>query len=137
MVPLVYTIITIFYPIAFPISRVLDCLFGESTTHEDGGISRVELEALMVLQNREHREAFGRYISEGKPIDLANAVSASDFVEGDHNNAPSASAQSGLSMQEVALMTGVMRLSDIRAGDAMTLIDDVFMISADIRLDQT
>lgn len=134
MVPLVYTIITILYPIAFPISRALDYLFGESGAAEESGISRAELEALMVLQNREHRETFGKSITEGKPIDLAHAVSTGECVDVAQPSPPP--THSGLSMQEVALMTGVMRLSDSRAADAMTMIDDVFMISSSTRLDQ-
>ena len=48
LIPVVYTLIFILYPIAYPISRVLDKLFGED--EEEGPLRRSEFEALVMMQ---------------------------------------------------------------------------------------
>lgn len=45
----VWFLLTLFYPIAYPLSRVLDYLFGADEA--DSSVSRLELEALMTLQS--------------------------------------------------------------------------------------
>jgi hypothetical protein len=52
----VWFMITVLYPIAYPISRILDYIFGEE---EEGHMSRNELEALVILQSPSHKREFG------------------------------------------------------------------------------
>lgn len=50
---LVYFLLILFYPVSFPIAKILDYFIGEEDG--DGGISREELEALVVLQGADYR----------------------------------------------------------------------------------
>jgi hypothetical protein len=58
---LVNLLITVLYPVAFPISKILDVIFGEQ---ESGDMSRDELQALMILQSSGHEAEFRQSIRQ-------------------------------------------------------------------------
>jgi hypothetical protein len=53
---LVYFLLLLFYPIAYPISLLLDYLFGQED--DSGSMSRDELEALVLLQGEKRQELY-------------------------------------------------------------------------------
>lgn len=114
LTPLVYTLFALFYPIAFPISKVLDFWFGEE--EDSGSISRKELEALVILQGDEH-----------KRLTRQNTLNY-----GGENG----SHVEGLSTHEVQLMTGILKLSKMIVKDAMIAVEKVCMVSSATKLNK-
>mmetsp|Transcript_15280 Transcript_15280/g.28758 ORF Transcript_15280/g.28758 Transcript_15280/m.28758 type:complete len:488 (-) Transcript_15280:124-1587(-) len=106
----VYFLLYVLYPVTFPISKVLDYIFGHP---DDNSFSRNELEALVILQNATCRDEF-------KPCEQN---------VGDDSS-------SELTRDEIGIMTGVLRLSHLTARDAMIPIDRVSMISSSVILDE-
>jgi hypothetical protein len=90
--PVVYILFALFYPISFPISKLLDYWFGEDD--DNGNISRRELEALVILQGDDHKKLMR---SQTLRPSLDDNDSHSAFEE-------------GLSAHEVQLMTGILKL---------------------------
>lgn len=118
---LVYFLLALFYPITFPISKVLDYVFG---AEEDGGsISREELEALVILQGSNHRK-----LARENSI-MSDSDKSAVMEEGD-------SPEDGLSSHEVNLMTGILKLSTCTVRSAMIPVKKVFMISGCTRLNE-
>ena len=105
----VWFLLYVLYPITFPISKVLDCIFG---SEEEKPFSRNELEALVILQNAACREEYKQ-------------------VESSSNE------NSELSRDEIGIMTGVLRVSSQTALDAMIPINKVSMISSNVVLDES
>ena len=108
LIPVVWAIIFLFYPVSYPISVVLDRTFG----HEDKAstISRDELEALMILQNPQHRKAFGRSIENGTPATITPAISGRSSPQSayqcdgeDDESLESVGKSEGLTMTEVIM----------------------------------
>ena len=106
----VYFLLYALYPITFPISKVLDYIFGHS---KDNSLSRSELEALVILQNSTCRNEFER----SGPNQCGDSSSE-------------------LTRDEIGIMTGVLRLSQLTAYDAMIPIGQVSMISSNVVLDE-
>lgn len=106
----VYFLLYVLYPVTFPISKVLDYIFGHP---DDNSFSRNELEALVILQNSTCRDEF-------KPCEQNIGDEAS----------------SELTRDEIGIMTGVLRLSHLTARDAMIPIHRVSMISSSVVLDE-
>ncbi|RYG62175.1 DUF21 domain-containing protein, partial [archaeon] len=117
LTPLVYFLLALFYPISFPFSKVLDCMFG--TDESAGNISRRELEALVVLQGSEHRK-----------LHRTNSMRADSNQEDDKLGREG----EGLSNNEVKMMTGILHLGQLTVRDAMIPVQQVFMISSATRL---
>ncbi len=119
LTPLVYLLFALFYPVAYPISKMLDYWLGED--EDTGNITRTELEALVVLQGddykRLHRNnTFGHELPSTEEVE--NAVGG------------------GLSSHEVKLMTGVLKLSKMVVKEAMIPVENVCMISSMTKLNQ-
>jgi metal transporter CNNM len=122
----VWFLLYVLYPITFPISKILDCVFGHE---EEKSISRNELEAFVILQNAACREEYDEQVSSGSnSSDTTAAGACSDL--------PPAATASELSRDEVGIMTGVLRLSQLTALDAMIPIAQVCMISSGVVLHQ-
>jgi metal transporter CNNM len=99
LVPLVWVVLAIFFPIAYPISKLLDYLIG----HEEGVTmySRLEIVTMMSMQ---HEEAMRR-ASTGHHM--------GDTVRKD----------------DVAIIGGALKYRDMKVSDVMTALDDIFMLS--------
>lgn len=135
---LVYFLFALFYPISFPISKVLDYAFGADDM--DGNISRVELEALVILQGNEHRRLHreNSLMSDGGSDNNSKVISNSAASSEPQSTPSHDSVESGegLSTHEVNLMTGVLRLSKYTIKNAMIPAKKVFMISGSTHLNE-
>ncbi|XP_041354471.1 DUF21 domain-containing protein At4g14240-like isoform X2 [Gigantopelta aegis] len=98
--PLVYLLMGLFFVIAWPISKLLDCLLGQDHATF---FRRAELKVL---------------------VDLHGPSRGSDSHNTDH-----------LSVDEVLIIKGALDMKFKTALDAMLPIKDVFMLSADSKLD--
>eukprot|EP01033_Poteriospumella_lacustris_P002736 gene2736-1986_t len=163
---LVYVLLILFYPVSFPIAKILDYFIGEEDG--DGGISREELEALVVLQGADYRRLSreNSLMTPSTPIsdqakrqakydsiDNANkalsAVTSDSTIHGHEDSLHDAAASgksdasaskhdkiNALSRYEVSLMTGILKLAKITVKDAMIPMRKVFMISSSTKLDE-
>lgn len=111
----VWGIIFVLYPIAYPISLILDYIFGEE--EESSNMTRKELEALMLLQSPERKTSAPSQKSEETP--LISRQKSND----------------NLSHDEIDIMTGVLRLAKMRVADCMIPIEEVYMLSGEAVLD--
>lgn len=112
LTPLVYLLLALFYPVSYPISKILDYWFGED--EDSGNISRNELEALVILQG-----------DDRKKLTRQNTISKKDDNE---------QHLQGLSSHEVKLMTGILNLSKMAVRDAMIPMEKVCMVSSGTKL---
>jgi CBS domain containing-hemolysin-like protein len=164
LVPVVYCLIAVLYPVAYPISKALDKIFGED--EEEGAMTRSELEALVLMQqahtfrlNTERpvpaessvkKKPTGpslvRENSILPPLDttygslnettiLLNDLEAGDGAEEAPEETLNSTHRDGLSAGEVTLMLGVLNLAKQTVGCAMIALEKVFMVSSANRLD--
>lgn len=160
---MVYALLILFYPIAFPIAKLLDYCLGAD--EGDSSITREELEALVVLQGEDYRRlsrensimksrgsssdnllAYNtKYNSIGDPSTSAAAAAALAMSGKADKKSAATAATAGfeeedhkmsLSKYEVNLMTGILKLSKFTVKDAMIPIRKVFMISSSTKLDE-
>ena len=131
MTQFVYFLLALFYPIAFPMSKVLDYLFGDEVT--DGNITRSDLEALVMIQSSEYKRSGSFYKSSSPKI--ANNGHGPTVLQTPTPTPSSPPTPSRLTDVEVLLMTGVLQLSRHTAKNAMRTISDVFMLSSSTTLD--
>ncbi len=128
LVNLVYFLLALFYPVAFPISKLLDYWFGEE---DNGNITRAELEALVILQSEEHKELLSRHndiTSESSfDVDIESAAQSVQINENKENLGK-------LSSQEVRLMTGILKSSHKKVREAMIPIEHVCMLSSSTKI---
>jgi CBS domain containing-hemolysin-like protein len=101
LLPLVYVVLALFFPIAYPIALVLDMWLG----HDEGVTmyNRKEIATMMSIQHEEGQKR-GR--------------NRKDSVQ----------------LEEVTIVGGALKFSDMHVRDAMTPVDKVFMLSANERL---
>ncbi len=161
MTGLVYFLIAFFYPLSYPISKLLDYLLGAEDS--SSSITRTELEALVILQGK-HNNAPNLQVSfetdnqcesvhrTGHSYSLLNgreqgdedgaagsrhlSLSTGDEHDDDLESGEGAAAGSGgLTGHEINLMTGILRLSKTSIGHTMIRMNKVYMISGDTRLD--
>jgi len=152
MTGLVYLLFIIFYPIALPISLILDYWFG---VEESGNAySRSELEALVILQGNNERyqsvpptprryrsinDLESQQSSESMallPLKSANNDQEPHNHSYNNNQTPRKNANESLTSHEINLMTGILKLSKVKVKDAMIPMHQVFMISSSTRLNE-
>jgi metal transporter CNNM len=146
MTGFVYFLVGFFYPIAYPISALLDYILGSEESSSN--ITRTELEALVMLQgkhaglNSEQEDKIkldhNGYIrcSDSAPNEIDLECSDGLSIDIDENEHSSKSeTQSGLSSHEINLMTGILRLSKLSISNTMIELSKVYMLSSDTRLD--
>ena len=138
MIPFVKGLTVFFWPIGYPLSRFLDYIFG--VEEETSVISREELGALVFLQNSDRtrrKENHGERtenrtsVKDGKDLknmDRANSMESAVSESTDET-------EDGLTMYEINIMTGILKLSKLQVKDSMIKIKNVFMISDSTRLD--
>jgi metal transporter CNNM len=140
MIPFVKGLTVFFWPIGYPLSKALDYFFG--VEEETSLISREELGALVYLQNAdrtkrgkdstdkiniESRHQNINSNSDIKKVSSNNSITSLNSDENENND--------GLSLYEINIMTGILKLSKLQVKDSMIKIKNVFMISDSTRLD--
>ncbi len=137
MTKLVYFLIVIFYPISFPISKLLDYVLGAENS--DGSISRTELEALMMLQNKPKAGEMsinGSLVARNPPQNGDVERGTYSAMDDEFEHCSDDGETAGLSGHEINLMTGILRLAKSSISQAMIRLNRVYMISGDTRLDE-
>lgn len=106
LIPLVYVVFVVFFPVAYPISKLLDYIIG----HDEGltVYSRKELKTMMKLQ---HEEGMRRSVAHPHDRD-----SAGEFRDTMHHD-------------EVTIIGGALTFRDMMVSQVMTHEKNVFMIS--------
>ncbi len=108
LIPLVYVVFVVFFPLAYPISKLLDYIIG----HDEGLTiySRKELKTMMKLQHE-----------EGLRRSVVQRDSAADFRDTMHHD-------------EVTIIGGALTFRDTMVSQVMTHERNVFMISINEKL---
>jgi len=111
LTPLVYFVLFVFFPLAYPISYCLDLFIG----HEEGMTiyNRKEISTMMRLQ----REEGVKRASHSRSHSTAPHVLQDHFQE-----------------EEVTIIDGALRYREMAVGEAMTPAETVYMISVSERL---
>ena len=126
---IVHMLLGLFYPIAYPISRLLDYLFGEQED-ECSGINRHDLQSLIHSQLQAAPQGVIYLPGAGDVTPLPTLLNS-------HPGEPQSQSQSQsqlLKHSEVALLSSILELAGSSLLDAMVPLCDVFMISADTLL---
>jgi metal transporter CNNM len=127
MIPFVKGLTFFFWPIGYPLSRCLDHVFG--VEEESSVITREELGALVFLQNSDRiRKKENDCVT--KDYDKISLQSSTEGVDSSENS------NIGLSMYEINIMTGMLKLAKLKVEDSMIKTKQVFMISDSTRLDK-
>jgi metal transporter CNNM len=131
--PLVYVLECVFYPVAYPLARLLDRVLGEE---EEEGFNRDEIGALVQIL-RENRT---RQVQEQE--DASRDPAKSHKTAGRRNNTKQIEAESQkeetpLSENEVNVITGVLGLAKLAIRDVCIPLHKVNMLSVDQVLDRT
>jgi metal transporter CNNM len=133
----VWFLLILFYPVSYPLSRMLDYFFGAEEA--DSAVSRVELEALMLLQS----EGYKREDDDRDNISLlensqhpSSSRRDSFSRRGSQETKETRDPSKVLSSREVNIMTGILKISKLNISNVITNIDDVFMVSFDLVLDE-
>ncbi len=113
LAPLVYLVLAIFYPIAYPISLVLDYIIGHSgmTIY-----NRTEISTMMRLHREEGVKRATHHKNKGKN------------GKGNHYEAVDKDAM--YEEEEVEIITGALKFREMFVSEVMTPSDKVYMISA-------
>jgi metal transporter CNNM len=165
LVPIVYCLIAVLYPVAYPISKALDKVFGED--EDEGAMTRSELEALVLMQqahtfrlntDRTVPQSTTKKNPTGPSLVRENSILPpletsygsmnetsettmllNDLEAGDVSGTSQETVdgthRDGLSASEVTLMLGVLNLAKQTVGCAMIAMEKVFMVSSANRLD--
>lgn len=144
LIPVVYVVIAIFSPVAYPVSLLLDYILGA-----DHGLtiySKMELTTMMHIQHEEGMVnntvlvmycvicACKRdYFPDESFMNLLHYISVGKHghdVESNLLNGPQS-----IHREEVAIIEGALKFRDMNVVDVMTPVHDVFMLQASRRLD--
>ena len=128
-VPFTWLLIGLFYPLAYPLSRVLDYFFGAD--EDDSSVTRNELEALMVLQS----DGYNREGEGSKDTSSLLEPKKRASYERKGSDKPKDPSRT-LNSKEVSIMTGILKLSKLNLTNVMINISHVFMIPHDLVLDE-
>ena len=134
----VWFLLALFYPIAYPLSRVLDYFFGAEEA--DSTVSRVELEALMTLQSEgytpQHRGSRIEVFPHRTPASGSFGPTSPLLHSAECGGNNRKKRESLLSIREVSIMTGILKLSKLTISSVLIAISDVYMIPFDLILDE-
>lgn len=149
MIPFVKGLTNFLYPLGYPLSKGLDFIFGAE--EETSVITRAELGALVYLQNTNRKNPRKIY-DNSQDLSTPKIAAAFNAAKNVLKIAPfteindierrcsicsdsSEEKEDGLSLYEINIMTGILKLSTLLVKDSMIGIKNVFMISDSTRLD--
>lgn len=115
--PFVRAMTCILYPVAYPISKVLDYFLSDE---ESKKFNKAELKALVKL----HGAASTGLVGGQQEQPLLEIIEAEEDIAGDE-----------LSVDEVTIMNGAMDLKDLTAGEIALPMSKVFMLEIGEQLD--
>jgi CBS domain containing-hemolysin-like protein len=116
---LVWLLIALLFPVAWPVSKLLDCLLG----HEQTFYRRAEIKTLIGM----HAEAAG--VERGEKRTNSDAGGG-----GGGGGGGGSQHEHMLSQDEANLIRGAIDLSSKTVADLSTPLDDVFMLDIDTKL---
>jgi metal transporter CNNM len=128
MIPFVKGLTFFFWPIGYPLSLCLDLVFG--VEEESSVITREELGALVFLQNSDRIRSKKENDGVTKDYEELSPQALTDGINSEGNS------NIGLSMYEINIMTGMLKLAKLKVQDSMIKTKQVFMISDSTRLDK-
>ncbi|CAG0923043.1 unnamed protein product, partial [Notodromas monacha] len=134
MSPLIYLTIAVFFPITYPISKVLDCCLGKD--HQTF-YKRQELKTLVALhgpqkfRNGKKRDSSSLLGSKEKLVKDTDDQDNDAFCEGECG----VDADVPLTRDEVMVIEGLLNLKEKNVGVAMVEFEDAFVLSLDAVLD--
>ncbi len=112
LVPLVYIVLFIFSPIAYPISKLLDVIIG----HESGVTmySRTEITTMMWLQHEEG---------------IRQQQATKNHKKKQHKGDESMSMRDTMHHEEVTIIGGALKFRGMKVSDVMTHSKNIYMLS--------
>jgi metal transporter CNNM len=151
LTPLVYLILGIFFPIAYPLSLLLDCLIG----HDDAMTmySRNEIVTMMQLQHAEALKRYNnnnnhshshshshsiashsdRHHTNSSVVSRTNPLNNNHHTNNNSNNSNNSNNNMNLrdtmNADEVTIIGGALTYRDIRTSSVMTSFEEIFSIS--------
>jgi metal transporter CNNM len=117
--PLVYLVLVIFFPLAYPISKCLDYVIG----HGEGMTiyNRKEISTMMRLQREEG-------------VKRASVHSKSKSRATSHGASSSAGGETLFEEEEVTIIDGALRYREMAVSEVMTPAENVYMVSVKEKL---
>lgn len=120
--PLVYALLALCSPVAWPVSLLLDLILGTEPGN-NGKYKRGEVRAIMKMQ-RERVHSSGPFLAEKRSSMENVTLQATSGVVVEHMGEQSAE----LSDDELAIINGVLDIRSKTAQDAMVWLGDAFML---------
>ena len=117
--PLVYLAYGIFFPVAYPIAKLLDWFIG----HDEGMTvyTRAEIKTMLNLMYEEASKIFQK-------VELPNPLPNYSFFQSGAKEKPQ---PKHMMKDEFEIIDGALRFHDIQAQDVMTPLENVFSLSLD------
>jgi metal transporter CNNM len=126
LTPLVYFACVLFFPVAYPISKLLDYFIGQE--HEVTVYNRQEIAVMLKLQNEE-----GEKLNKENHRLLTHHRSPSSHLTTSKMKTTHSKVDS-IHKDEVMIMGGALKFRDIKAFEVMTSLEKVFMLSKNGKL---
>jgi len=120
LVPLVYVVLFVFFPIAWPISKLLDLIIGHDS--DITMYNRKEIATLMWLQ---HEEGVRRQQHHSNTEQTHNKKKKKKTDEDGSSN----SIRDTMHHEEVTIIGGALKFRDMKVNDVMTHEKNIFMLS--------
>ena len=121
LTPLVYFVLFIFFPIAYPIAKILDWVIGH-----DSGMTVYNRQEISTMVRLQHEEGVRRASSDGAVVGGGNRSSSTSGAR-----AAGSSYQYGSNLvhqEEVTIIDGALKYREMLVSEVMTPIDVAYMI---------
>jgi metal transporter CNNM len=121
LAPLVYFVLFVFFPLAYPISLVLDRVIG----HDEG----------MTMYNRKEISTMMRLQREAGVKRLTHAKSRASSAHTGHSHSTGGHGDTLFEEEEVVIIDGALKYREMAVGEVMTPAEEVFMVGVTENLD--
>lgn len=132
--PLVYSVMAIFFVVAYPISMLLDYLVGH-----DEGVKIYDRKQLVTMVTIQHEEGIRRTAADGHD-GMGNSDESGDVENplhhghGTSNRSVTRNRHRTIQSEEVVIVEGALKFSDMLVENVMTPRSRAFLLSAHDRL---